>query len=276
MLPAVQPHRRTLLTAALGMFVAGGLTILMDLGRPERVFNLLFSPQVKSPFIWDFWGLAITFVVAAVYLYLGPKGKLLPWVAGIVAALVVIVEGWILGALAARPLWHGGLMPALFLIEALTAGSAFLLLAVGASQRWAHRALTGLLVILGLVTFFDAIAILYGGSTEAQAGMSLLVSGSLAPWFWTQIVGGIVVPVLLLVGLPANRTAVVTASGLAILGVLLAKLNLLMAGQAFPLLQAPASYTPSGVEVAGVIGMLALAVLLGVLGLQFIPTKADA
>jgi dimethyl sulfoxide reductase membrane subunit len=182
-LPGMQAHRRLLLISALGMFIAGGITILMDIGRPARVLNLLFSSQFNSPFIWDFYGLAVMVVLTVVYLIVNPKGKLLPWVIGIVSLLVIVIEGWILGVLAARPLWHGGLMPILFLLEALTAASAFLFLALGKNLPWVKKVFMWLLVILGLVTLIDTVAVLYSGPTAAQEGMNLLVSGNLAPYF---------------------------------------------------------------------------------------------
>ena len=272
-LPGIQAHRRLLLISALGMFIAGGITILMDIGRPARVLNLLFSSQFNSPFIWDFYGLAAMVVVTVVYLIVNPKGKVLPWVSGIVSLLVIVIEGWILGVLAARPLWHGGLMPILFLLEALTAASAFLFLALGNNLPWVKKVFVWFLVIFGLVTLVDMVAVLYSGSTAAQEGMNLLVSGNLAPYFWAQILLGIVLPVILLMTLPANRLAGICAAVLAILGVLLAKINVLTAGQAIPVFGPASSYLPTLVEFGGVLGMFALAILLGSLGHRIFPDK---
>lgn len=272
LLPEIQSKRQSLLTFAIGMFVAGGIAILMDIGRPERVFNLLLSPQWKSPFIWDFFSLAITFVVTAVYWFAQPKGRLLPWVAGIMAVLVIIVEGWILGVLASRPIWHGGLMPVTFLLDALIAGCAFLILIVD-SQAWARKALIYLLIIAGLVTLVDVTALIFSGPTAAKMAVSLMLSGNLALWFWAQILLGITIPVILLLMASTNRVVTIIAAGLAILGVLLSKLTLLTAGQAIPLLGPAESYTPTLVELGGVLGVLALALLLGYLGLRYTPAK---
>jgi molybdopterin-containing oxidoreductase family membrane subunit len=275
LLPRLQPHRRTLLAFALGMFIAGGLAILMDIGRPARVLNLLFSPQWKSPFIWDFYGLIATVVVTAVYFFARPKGKTLPWIAAIVAALVVIIEGWILGVLAARPLWHGGLVPVLFFLEALISGAAFVVLVLGEGQPWARKSLAWLLVVFGVVTLVDAAALLFSGPTGAREAMGLLFSGSLAASFWAQMLLGIGLPIILLAGLPANRGAALSAAVLAILGVLFSKLNLMTAGQATPLMGPAASYTPGLVEVGGVLGVVALALLIGTLGPRLIRAKAQ-
>ena len=274
LLPGLQSQRRTLLTFAIGMFVAGGIAILMDIGRPARVLNLLFSPQWKSPFIWDFFGLAITIVVTAVYWFAQPKGKALSWAVGCMAVLVITIEGWILGVLASRPLWHGGLTPVIFFLEALTAGCAFLMVIPGETQGWARKVLASLLIITGLVTLVDVVALSFSGTTAAQEAMNLMLNGNLAVLFWAQILLGIVLPVILLMTAPTIRLAGVSAAAFAILGVLLSKLSLLIAGQAIPLLGPAEVYKPTLVELVGVLGVLSLALLLGYLGLRYTSAKA--
>lgn len=272
-LAGLKPHRWLLVTSALGMFIAGGILILMDIGRPVRVLNLLFSPQSKSPFIWDFYGLTIMIILTAVFLLANPKGKVLPWAAAITSLSIILIEGGILGVLAARPFWHGGMMPILFLLEALVAASGFLYLALRENLPWVKKTLTGFLALLGLVILIDAVAVLYSGPTAAQDGMKLLVGGNLAPYFWTQVLLGIILPMILLITVPASRWAAIIAAGLAILGVLIAKLNTLTAGQAFPLIGPAGSYQVSLVEWGGVLGMLALAILLGYLGQRIFAFK---
>ena len=274
LLPGIEQQRRTLLTFALGMFIAGGIAILMDIGRPARVLNLLFSPQWKSPFIWDFFGLAIVIVVTAVYWFAQPKSKGLSWIAACMASLVIIIEGWILGVLASRPLWHGGLTPVLFFLEALTAGCAFLMVILGQSQGWTRKVLISLLIITGMVTLLDTVALSFSGPTVAQQAMNLMLNGNLAVLFWMQILLGIVLPVILLTTVPTSRLAVTTAAVLATLGVLLSKLSLLTAGQAIPLMGPAESYAPTVVELGGALGVLALALLLGFLGLRVRPDWA--
>ena len=68
LLSGISSQRRTLLAFALGAFIAGGFAILMDIGRPARVLNLLLSANWKSPFIWDFFSLAAIVGVTLVYL----------------------------------------------------------------------------------------------------------------------------------------------------------------------------------------------------------------
>ncbi len=104
--PGLAQHRRDLLTAALAAYISAGVVILMDIGHPERVLRFLFSPQINSPFVWDFYALALGALLSAVYLFVAPKGRWMAWLAGIVAVGVVIVEGLLVSVTSARPLWH--------------------------------------------------------------------------------------------------------------------------------------------------------------------------
>ena len=106
--------------------------------------------------------------------------------------------------------------------------------------------------------------------------MNLLTGGALAPLYWGQILLGIVLPFVLLVWAANNRSAVMAAAVLAFLGVFAAKFVLLVAGQALPFMGAPATYVPTLIELAGLVGMLGLAAFLFVLGKRYLPAKYGA
>jgi molybdopterin-containing oxidoreductase family membrane subunit len=42
-LPGLKAHRRNLLIGSIAAYIAGGIMILMDIGRPERVLNIIFK-----------------------------------------------------------------------------------------------------------------------------------------------------------------------------------------------------------------------------------------
>lgn len=276
-LPGMKAHRRAFLIGAIAAFIAAGFAILMDIGKPERVFSLLFSPNLSSMFVWDFWALALSTVLAAAYLVLGAKGKALPIAAALVAAAVVIVEGFILSVTAGRPFWHSAILPVVFFVEALVAATA-LVVVLGADDKAAtlRRGLAVLLPIGLLFSFVELVTVGYGGNPDARAAMQLLTGGALAPFFWGQVLLGVVLPFVLLVWAGGNRSAVLAAAVLAFLGVFLAKFNLLVAGQALPFMAAPATYMPTLVEFAGFLGMLGLAAFLFLLGKRLLPAKYGA
>jgi molybdopterin-containing oxidoreductase family membrane subunit len=273
--PQMAPYRRALLVGALACFVSAGIMILMDLGRPLRVINMLLSPNITSPFQWDFASLVLGVIVTAIYLFARPMGKVLPVLAALVAALIVAVEGWILSMSAGSPLWHGGVMPALFVVESLLAAAAVVLalVTVPSSVRFLRGAVLLLLLMLVGLNGFELASVLYAGSPDTQAAATVLLTGSLAPLFWAQVLLGVVLPFLLLAGLGQNRAAVIGAAVLVLLGVLAAKYLVLTAGQKLPFLQAEASYVPTLVEVGGVIGVLGLAGLLYVAGRRLVGAR---
>ena len=276
-IPNLKAQRRALLIGAIAAFVSAGFAILMDIGKPERVFNIVFSPNFNSMFVWDFWALALSIVLAAAYLVIGPKSKTLLIAAALVAAAVVVVEGFILAVTAGRPLWHSAILPVVFLVEAgITASAVVLLLGADDKQATLRRALAVLLPIALFLSLVELVTVGYGGNPDAKAAMQLLTGGALAPLYWATILLGVVLPFVLLVWAAANRSALLAAAVLAFLGVFLAKFDLLVAGQALPFMSAPASYMPTLIEIGGLIGMLGLAAFLFVLGKRFLPAKYGA
>jgi dimethyl sulfoxide reductase membrane subunit len=275
--PAMKAYRRAFLLGAIASLIAAGLVILMDIGRPERVIYMILSANFGSMFVWDFLCLAASVVVAAAYLYWGPKIKWLPGVALAIAGLVIIVEGWILAVSAGRPLWHNGLLPVVFLVEGLiTALAAALLVGIkGDAGEKARSLLVVLLPAVLILSVLELVTVNSAGTPDAVAGLQLLLSGSLAPLYWGQIILGLVLPLVLLVWAGKNPMAVMVAAALAVVGVFVAKLDLLVAGQALPFVGAPVSYMPTLVEVAGVIGMVGLAAFLYVLAERLVHFKGE-
>ena len=273
-LPALKGLRSPLLLGALGAFVAAAFMILLDVGKPERVVFMLSYPNFKSMFVWDFYTLVLAGVLALAYFYLGPKIKLLPWIAAIAAAAVVVVEGFILTVSAATPMWHGAVVPALFLIEGLI--TAFAIVLIAKNVQVIGRILAALLAVVFLLSVVEFVTVSYGGQPDIVANYAVLTAGSLAPLFWGQLLLGVIVPFVLLVWFAQNRTAVIAAGVLAILGVFVTKLDLLVSGQAIPFLGQPVTYVPTLVEMGGVLGGLGLAGLVFVLANRYLPSKAEA
>jgi molybdopterin-containing oxidoreductase family membrane subunit len=276
--PAMKAYRRAFLLGAIACLIAAGLVILMDIGKPERVIYMILSANFGSMFVWDFLSLAASVVVAAAYLYWGPKIKWLPVVALVIAGLVIIVEGWILAVSAGRPLWHNALLPVVFLVEGLITALAVALLAgvKGEAGEKARGWLVTLLPVVLILSVLELVTVSNVGTPDAVAGLTLLLSGSLAPFYWGQILLGIVLPFALLVWAAKSQMAVMAAAVLAIIGVFVAKLDLLVAGQALPFMGAPVSYMPTLVEMAGVIGMVGLAAFLYVLAQRLVHFKGEA
>jgi molybdopterin-containing oxidoreductase family membrane subunit len=272
-IPGLKPQRRGLLIAAIATYVAAGFMILMDIGRPLRVLNMVFSANLTSPFVWDFASLAVSVIVAAIYLFAAPKGKWFPVLAAFVAGLVIVIEGWILSMSAGSPLWHGGVLPATFLVEGFITASAILLISQKDEKAvlWLRRALLLLLPVLVLLNLFEISAVSYAGEPDAQAAIHLMLAN---PLYWIVVLGGFVLPFAILAWGSKSSETGLAAGVLALVGVYLAKYLLLISGQALPFMQAPARYSPTWVEIAGVVGIFGLAGLLYLLGTRLVKPKA--
>ena len=48
----------------------GALMPIIDLGRPDRMLNLLFYPRIQSPIVWDFVSIFTYLMGSTIFLYL--------------------------------------------------------------------------------------------------------------------------------------------------------------------------------------------------------------
>jgi len=271
--PGMASLRQQALMGALAALLTAGVAILLDIGRPLRVVNFLLSPNPASPFVWDFYGLLAAIVVAALALFLGPGVRWLSLLGALVAVLVIVVEAFILGVTTARPLWHGGILAVSFLVEGIAAASALVILLGGERSKalpFLKGLLAGCLALSLFLSLSEAVTSSYGGDQGARDALALLLSGNLAVFYWSQLAFGVALPCLLLLLAGGEPMALGAGAILAIAGVFAGKLNLLVAGQAHPFMQKVASYSPSPVELGGLIGLLGLFATLYLLGTRFL------
>lgn len=252
--------RTRALSLALAAFIAAGLLIMMDLGNPVQLWRLVIGLRFSSMMTWDFWLLAIAGVVTLVYLLAARTGqaqKTLGALGALAALLVVVVEGWMLSNLSARPLWGSGLTVLTFLLGAAITGlSLALLLQPGVTQL---RSWLGFALGMSLVfVLAEVLTGLLSGEMRTVSEMRLLLVGFPAVVFWFHIVVGLVLPLILL-----RAGSLLTAGVLALVGVLTEKVWFLATGQAEPWLPLPqGSYFPSWVEFLAVIGAISVGILI--------------
>jgi protein NrfD len=123
---------------------------------------------------------------------------------------LIIISGSVFGVVAARPLWSTSSLPLMFLISAVAAGSALLLLLTvlfwpSKNERdYVHliSILSRLTAWMLLAGIFSASIIgfttLYGGSPTRTAAMQLILTGPFWWSFWIlHVVLGVFVPVLI-------------------------------------------------------------------------------
>lgn len=256
-------RRKPLLMMSIASFVAAAFLILMDIGHPTQAWRLITAFRLNVPMTWDFWFLVIAGVVALVYLLSAGESSRLMGALGIVASLALVtVEGILLASNASHPMW-GGLTIVGFLVGALLAGLALAMLVLPKDEalKLSNAMAWVLGISLGLV-----LAEVLAGAVNANLhtiGMEEeVLSGLGSPFFWFQVVAGLLLPLALLKYSSANWKVAAVAS-LALLGVLAEKSWILISEQAHSWVGLPhGSYFPSWVEFLAVIGACALGVLV--------------
>ena len=277
LLKGLEDIRKGLLCAAIGCFVAAAFMIVVDLGRPERVFNMLLYMNLSSMFVWDFWFLTLSIVLAVIMLVMKKENKVLAGIAILAATALMIAEGWILSVTPGNPLWETSLIPVLFFVEGIIAALAAILLLnrIGEGMATPIRILAAVLPAILIFNLVEAISLGYLGSSEAAEHFAVL-SGDLGVFYWSQMIVGVVVPFFMLLFLNKNAMMIKIAAGLVFLGILVAKILLVVAGQAVTFTGTVESYAPSMVELGGVLGALGIAVFLFILLKNILPSGKAA
>jgi len=256
-LKGFKPVSKIAVYLAICCTVLAGLFIVVDLGRPERMWHLLAYSNLGSPLMWDVLVIPTYLIVSTVYLWAtlrAEKGKgseaslkMLSTVALITAILVHSVTAWIFGLQIGRPFWHTSLLAPMFISSALVSGLALTLFVVLILQKVGYlqrdpeskcrmASLLGLFVLVDLFLLFcELITAAYPlGGTEFQVVKTML-TGIFAPMFWIEVLGGLLAAFLLLnTGTQKDNRLVGGASLLAILGIFFKRYQLLLGGFQFP------------------------------------------
>ena len=295
--------------------LAGGLAVLvLDLGRPDRLFVAMSTFNFKSIFAWNIFLYTGFFAVVGVYLWLMMERRLnrFAGAAGLVAFIWRLVlttaTGSIFGFLVARQAYDAAIMAPLFIAMSFSFGMALFILVLAAAGSSTGRPLGNFLIrrlgkLLGLfvaaVLYFAAVQHLTNLYASEHHGVErfILIEGGIHTWlFWGgQVLVGGLLPLALL-HLPAthgSRKGILAASALAILGGFAQVYVIIIGGQAYPLVLFPGMeassvffdgavnpYAPSLAEFALGLGGMAISLLIVALAvkfLRFLPeTLADA
>jgi molybdopterin-containing oxidoreductase family membrane subunit len=292
--------------------------VVVDLGGPLRVWELVAYANLSSPLMWDIIVLTIYLIVSIVYLWamlrvekgLGSEKALrvLSAIALVTAILVHTVTAWIFGLQIAHEFWYTALLGPWFVSSALVSGLALVLIVVVILQKTGYLKLeqeniTKMLKLLGVFTavdlYFFACDLLTSGfpGAEGAAVVAMLTTGALAPFFWTEVIGGIATMVIAFTPSLRKTPAIIVAAVLSIIAIFCKRVQLLLGGFQVPNIDyagvgsgtpltdlgagiqslAPALvYSPSPLELGVVIGVFALGVALCLLGLRFLPLQPTA
>ncbi|WP_425804373.1 NrfD/PsrC family molybdoenzyme membrane anchor subunit [Desulfitobacterium sp. Sab5] len=257
--------------AAVACVIGAGGMVFVDVGHPERVLNILFgSGRITSPLKWDFFILSAYLLlgVSELYVLFGKKWnnkpeaqreRMLRWAAYIglpVAILVHSITAWIFGLQIGRPYWNTALMAPIFISSAVVSGVGLLLIIAYAGQRsgqevpgldeqnraFLTKLLSSFILVDAFFLFCDLFTSAYSGGTFEASAVARVLSGSLSPIFWVELICGVALPFLLLVHSKTKKSLgyQALAGVLVVLGVFFKRINIILPG----FLQLNVPYSP--------------------------------
>jgi len=272
--------RLAILVGIVG-YTSALLTLVMDIGRPDRFWHPWVYWNVHSV-LWEItW--CITLYLGVLIIEFAPvisdlplfkRWPIIPRMGHLVhrAAPILALAGLLIsllhqsslgatyGIIKARPIWFKPSMPIMFIISAvavgpaLTMGIAFIIEWVTGRKTVPHKVLrtiarfSGLaLLVYTYIKFWDLAAVTYYGSTPGS-NQALFVLNQYTPYgfgFWVgEIVIGIVIPVILFLIPRFNRNPInlVIGSLFAAVGIVVNRWIVTVSGLIVPL-----DYSP-GVE----------------------------
>ncbi len=146
-------------------------SVIMDLGRPDRMLNVLRHPNFRSPLLWDVCSISVYLTSSTIYLFLplipdmailrdrgGRPAWLYRWLAlgwqgterqkrilnraiAVMAVLVIpiavsvhTVVSWVF-AMTVQPMWHSAIFGPYFVVGAIFSGIASLIIAMALIRR---------------------------------------------------------------------------------------------------------------------------------------------
>lgn len=324
---------RLALFSAVVTLLLALLAIWADIGHMSRAWHVIAYANFKSPMAWMIWLYSAYFLLVVVELWFllrhdlvvgagtpGMTGKVhrllslgsrdrsevsaardrrVVRVLGAIGVPLAIMfhggVGALFGVVAARPHWHSGMFPILFLVSALVSGGALLTVIAAIFQDgWRENRDTvlvlgqmvlGLLLLDVLFQISEMLVAFYGGIPGHIRGFTLAMVGPFwwVFWWW-QLVLGTLIPVLLLVFPTRKDPRWVSVAGLLIaVGFLGVRLNIVVPGLAAEeirgISQAIASarmttyYVPSATEWLVTFGVVGLGLLLFGFGELLLPRE---
>jgi molybdopterin-containing oxidoreductase family membrane subunit len=316
---------------ALAAIIMAGLTIILDMGRPDRLMNLFTHARLQSPITWDVIIITTYIAISALLLYLPlipdlvilkkmpnqPKWvtKLYTWFAvnwsgnpnqkrilkksiRYVAILIIpvalilqTVDAWLFST-TYRIGWDSTNMGPYFIAGAMVVGTGGLI-----SVTYVLRKVYGLesyigelhfdrlgkiLVLTCLVyLYFNINEYLLPVFTAPKAEMShldVLFTGHYAPMFWFVTIGGLIIPILVLLFKKGRKPGILFVIAILVVVTSWWKRYLIVVPSLLhpfvPIEGVPAEwhhYFPSIHEWAIVSGTLALALLIITILVRYLP-----
>lgn len=276
--------------------------VLIDLGGIQRVWRIVTGANFASPLVWDMCVITIYLVINILDIVFIVKKKeravrRLSFVALPVAILVHSVTAWIFGLEIAREGWYSAIMAPIFVASACDSGLALLILSLVGLRKVKlfelsantvaslSRLLATFIAVDAYLIGCELLTMAYPGGQEAATVLATMTTGATAPFFWFEIIGGLLVPFLVLVASrkPIGTASLVFSCVLVVMGVFCKRVWLLFSSFITPniyaapgvtagtfeaqqnpigMWMATGAYAPTAIELLVTLGVIALGVLI--------------
>lgn len=278
----LQPIARTAVFMGLIGYSMAVLTLMLDIGRPDRFWHSLRYWNIHSP-LWEVT-MCVTLYLTVLALEVTPiigqsnmvqsrwpgfgnrlasVHKIAPLLAIAGLGLSMLHQsslGATYGVLKARPVWYRPGLAVLFIVSAMAAGPSLVALASILASKVTPRAKIDLSIIdtvarfIGWVLvgylylrFWDALSMSYTYEPGRSEGLTYLTKGPLAINFWIgEITLGIIVPMLILLNSKwrQNTRLLIAALTFVVIGLICYRWDTNMVGQLVVFNQIPQSLIP--------------------------------
>ncbi len=311
--------------------ICGALFVIIDLGRPDRVLNVIRYGRWQSPIVWDVLAITTYITASTAYLFLPMipdlalfrdrlAGRVSGWRmwlykllsvrwqgtdsqwrsmgAAITTAMILIIPiavsvhtvvSWIF-AMTLRAPWDSTIFGAFFVAGAIFSGVATLIIVMAILRKVYHleEYITEKhFVYLGYLLATFSLIMVYGNVSEylttgykmtegTEFHFRQLFLGEFAGFYWFYLLGGLVLPGLLIL-LPWTRNiwGVVAASILVVAAMWVERYFIVVSGFRVPLMPyEPSTYAPTWVELSVMAAGFALFALLITLFVKVFPIIA--
>ena len=283
--------------------------VIVDLGGPQRIWELFVYSNLSSPLMWDIIVLLVYLILSIVLLWAmagEEKGKVshtalrvLSVISLVTAVMVHTVTAWIFGLQPSHELWYTALLGPWFVSSALVCGTALVMVVVIALRKAGRIELDQANVVkmakllgafIAVDLYFFACDLLTSGFPQGAGAelVKMLVSGPLAFFFWVEVIACVIAAVVCFVPSLRKNGLLVCAAALAIIGIFCKRVQLLVGGFQQPNIDLPTVvtpytqtantvgnlvYWPTGIEWMVTLGVIGLAAALLCFGLDRICKK---
>jgi len=204
-----------------------GLFILVDLGKPVRVFNIVLHPTLNSVMFWDMIVLNVYLLLNIVigWTVLEAERNAAPppnWVRPLIyvsipwAPSIHIVTAFLYSGIPGRGFWLTAIMAPRFLSSAFASGPALLVLLALIIRKFTRfdpgreqiqtlaKIVTYCIIINVLFFLFEVFTVFYSQIPEHMHHFEYLFfgiegHGKLVPWMWVSFIGMVVASVFLVI-----------------------------------------------------------------------------